>query len=237
MQLWSRFATSLLAALSLAAPGRSEGLVQLTLQGEVVFDGGALVELHVGFWKEGQVVPIDLRLHLGPKTSASDVGHLLVARLRQAGARVLFPGEGTPRSTLAEAFIEDVTLLSYRLEGGLSAIVTLCEQGPESVSFLPPLETERAGSVSICVSTFHPHTKKSGRITLRQELAAADNASSICQRLFETSLESGLVGDRPQGDRWRAVRAEDGSEVTGCSIKLDGKEADWGLVVRLSLPE
>jgi len=237
MQLRSRIALSLLAALSLAAPGHSEGLVQLTLQGEVALEGGALVELNVGFWKEGQVVPVDLRLHVGPSTSASDVGHLLVARLRRAGAKVLFPGEGTPRSTLAEAFIEDVTLLSYRLEGGLSAIVTLCEQGPESVSFLPPLELEREGSVSICVSTFHPHTKKSGRLTLRQDLAADDNASSICQKLFETSLETGLVGDRPRGDRWRPVRAEDGAEVTGCSIRLLGEGADWGLVVRLSVPE
>ncbi len=237
MLSWSRAALSLLALLSIVGPARSEGLVQLTLNGEIASKGGAMVELHVGFWDGNKTVPVDLRLHLADRTSASDVGHLLVSRLRAAGAKVLYPGEGNPRSELAQILIEDITLLSYRLERGLWATVTICEQGPESVSFQPPLELPGKAELSICTTTFHPHTKKPGRITLELETTAESTAASVCQQLFEQGLERGLVGDRPTSSQWRAVRTSMGAEVAGCSITLRSGSADWGLEVKLPVPQ
>lgn len=237
MLSWSRIALSLLAFLSFVCPARSEGLVQLTLNGEIASPGGAMVELHVGFWDGYKAVPVDLRLHLADRTSASDVGHLLVSRLRAAGAKVLYPGEGTPRSKLAQILIEDTTLLSYRLERGLWATVTTCEQGPESVSFRPPLEQPGQAELSICTTTFHPHTKKPGRITLELDTTPESTTASICQELFELGLEKGLVGDRPTPSQWRAVRTEMGADVNGCSITLRSRSADWGLEVKLPVPQ
>ena len=225
------------AALLLATPTRAEGMVQLSLHGQITSRGGAPVEIHVGYWNGKDVVAVDLNLHLAEMTTAQDVAHLLVSRLNRAGARVEYPAQHTSRPDPVQIFIESATLVSFRLGNGLWAGVTTCESGPEAIRFQPPLAQLESADILLCTTTFHAHTKKPGRKLMELEVDRYATSGAICELLFNQGLSQGLICDRPTADRWRPVKTSDGADVTGFSIELLSPGADWGLEVMLSVPQ
>lgn len=225
-----------LLPLSLSGALHAEGLVQLTLRGELASAGGAPVEIHLGFWNGERVEAVDLRLHLARGTTAHDLRSLLARRLDKAGADYVAPPSVDGRADRAQLFLEQATLVSLRLGHGLSAAVTTTEGAPENVHFLAPLEVRATTYVQVCVSTYHPHSKEPGRAVLNLEVSEDAMPSDICQRLFNDGLAQGLVCDRSTADRWRPTKTDDGAGVTGCSIDLGIGKADWGLEVLLEVP-
>ena len=231
-----RCALACFAPLLLLGTASAEGLVQLSLEGQLSTAGGAPMELHVGFWDGETVQSVDLRLHLAEGTTSHDLAMLLAARLRKAGADFQFPGEATASSS-AQLFLEDTTLVSLRLGHGLRAKVTTTDQAPESVRLLAPLEVKQSTEVLACVTTFNPHLKTPGRLRLVVKATGETEPSTICEELFTTGLERGLVSDRPSPDSWRPTKTSEGAVVIGCSIDLGASQADWGLEVRLAVPK
>lgn len=233
---WFHSVLTLVAALFLTALAGAEGMVQISLHGQITSRGGAPVEIHVGHWDGQKVVPVDLNLHLAEKTTAQDVAHLLVSRLKRAGATVEFPAANSNRSDSVQIFIEHTTLVSFRLGHGLWAGVTTCESGPEAIRFQVPLVQKESADILVCTTTFHPHLKKPGRTLVELDVDEFSTSGAICEILFNQGLAKGLIGDRPSADRWRPVKGTDGSLVTGFSIELLSPGADWGLEVMLSVP-
>ena len=233
---WFHSVLTLLAALFLTASAGAEGMVQISLHGQITSRGGAPVEIHVGYWNGKEVVAVDLNLHVAEMTTAQDVAHLLVSRLKRAGARVEYPAANASRPDPVQIFIEHTTLVSFRLGHGLWAGVTTCESGPEAIRFQIPLLQKESADISVCTTTFHPHTRKPGRTLLELDVDEFDTSGAICEVLFNQGLAKGLIGDRPSADRWRPVKGTDGSQVTGFSIELLSPGADWGLEVMLSVP-
>lgn len=230
----------LIGLLLLFAPftsARGEGLVQLTLNGSLYARGGAPVEVQWNHWDGSEVVETHMRLHLAERTGAFDVAFLIASRLRARGARVLFPAEHSGRESDVHLFVEDTTLLSVRLGSGLWSRVTICEGAPESVRFSKPLTTIEGAQLSINTSMFNAHTKKAGGVLLELDIDGHQSPTSICEQLFQQGLSKGLICDRPSPDRWTPVRGTDGSSLTGCSIELLSPGTDWGLEVRLSVPQ
>ena len=232
------FLTLFTAVCCLGGSSLAEGLAQLTLNGVIDSRGGAPVELHIGFAKGKEQRSVDLRLHLAQETSAVDVAALLVSRLRRAGAEVVFPAEHANRPGPAQIFIEDATRVSLRLGHGLWGSITIPQAAPRSVRVLTPLQERDRASLTICATTFHPHTKIPGRVLLDLEVDPKANSTTIAEALFNQGLahEDKLVGDRPTSDRWRPVKTTAGAEITGCSIELLSPGADWGLEVELDPP-
>ena len=181
-----------------------------------------------------------MRYHLANSTTAFDVAVLLVAKLRADGAKVVFPAEnsgtGSPEHAV-QVFVQNTTRISFRLDGGIWAEVTLCDQGPELVQFFKPLLRRRGALIAVSTSTWQEHTKKPGKTLLRVDADLLASTSSICEQLFSQGLSEGLVCDRPSADSWRPIRSSGGAVITGCSISLISEDSDWGLEVSLSLPE
>jgi len=226
-----------LAILVCLAGARAEGLVQLSLRGALASPGGAPVEVRWAAEVEpGQVREAGLRLHLARGTSAHALGTLLVQRLRQAGAKVLFPAEHGSAAGEVQIFVEASTRVSLRLAPGLSSSITTCEVAPSRVRLLKPLLHSEPARLTIQTSTFHAHTRLPGSVLLELPLDSSGTMAQTSEELFEQALANGLVGDRPSADSWRPVRGEDGATVTGCSIELDSERSDWGLEVQLELP-
>lgn len=229
-------ALRLVLPLFLLGTAQAEGLVQLTLRGQIATPGGAPMEVHLGFWDGKEVRSVDLRLHLAESTTARDLGVLLAARLRKAGGEFQFPGEHEGGERPAQLFIEDATLVSLRLGHGMTASVTTTQVVPKSVRFQAPIEALDVAQVSICVSTWHPHLKKPGRVSLSLNPAGDADPSTMCEALFTNGLEKGLISDRPRADLWSPTKTKNGAVLTGCSIDLSSKSGDWGLEVHLETP-
>lgn len=217
---------------------RAEGLVQLTLKGEVQTRGGAPVEIR---WTSkssttGKFEEVGLRLHLAEGTSAFDVATLLVGRLREAGAKVRFPGEKARQVHRVQVFVEATTQISLRLAPGMASTITTCDAAPTSVRFLSPLSHVARAMMMVQTTTFHPHSKKPGSILLEMGLDALRPPAEICESIFQQTLELGLVSERPTTSSWRPIKGADGAAVTGCSIELNSVNSDWGLEVSLEVP-
>ncbi len=209
-------------------------LVQLTLRGILLTPGGGLMEISSGFWRDGTEIRVDLSLHLAGGTSARDLATLLVARLRSAGAKLEYTGATSSNDSLAHIFLEHASLVRLRLGSGLSASITTTDAAPTSLRILVPIQTKDPANLSVCLTTFHPHTKLPGRLQLGLALEADADPSAICEKLFKDSLARGLVSDRPSADRWSPTRCTDGALITGCSMDLRSPNGDWGIEVRLA---
>ncbi|MCB9913636.1 MAG: hypothetical protein H6828_00640 [Planctomycetes bacterium] len=233
----ARFLALALLPLVLAGAARAEALVQLTLRGRVMVEGGAPVEVNVDFWDGTQTKSTSLRLHVANGTSASDVGRLLAGRLRRAGAELEDPAEGgVAEPLLANLFVHGATRVSLRLGYGLWSSVTVCEGVPQSLRVLPPQAEQGDLRLAIGISTFLTHTRTSARVDLALDVKPDAEPSEICERLFEQALAKGLQSERSTADRWTPTKVTDGAQLTGCSIDLAAQRGDWGLEVVLGEP-
>lgn len=229
------FLCSALLALSSAA-AKAEGLVQLTLQGEIGARGGAPVEVEIGIWDGSRVRDLSLNVHLAERTSAEELVFLLAARLRRLGAHVDLPGEAVASRGSAHVFIDAVTHVNLRLGHGLWGSVTLCDATPASVRFQPP-EIEKDGAeIHIAATTFHSHNRRLGRALVHIEVDRLTTSAQISEKLANESISLGWMADRPTPDRWAASRTSDGALITGCSIELLSPSADWRIEVALEVP-
>jgi len=231
----TRFAPAL-ALLSLAPPLAAEGLVQISLAGEISARGGALAEVEIGVWDGRKVRSLVMNLHLAERTSAHDLGTLIVSRLRAKGAQVDFPGERSSIGPRTQIFVARATHARLRLGHGMWATVTTCDAAPESVRFLPPEVAKEGAEIVLVASTFHPQTRKIGRAQIRYEMDEFANAATVSEAITKLSIRNGFLADRPSGERWHAERTKDGAYLTGCSIELLSPGADWRIEVELSVP-
>lgn len=230
-----RFAASL-AALTLAlasAPLRAQGLVQLSLQGEVATSGGALVEVGITFIVKGEPRNLELSLHLAERTTAADLAGLVRRSLDGGGGRALWTSEHSTDVRRANLFIEDVQALSLRLGHGLTAAVTLCEEAPAAVRVKPPLETKGGANLAITASTLHPHNKDHGRVSVELDIKERWSVSDVADALTTASIAKGWAAQCFEHETWRPEAMNDGSRVTGTSIELRSAAADWRLEVEL----
>ena len=224
-----------LAFLLLSAPSRAQGLIQLTFQGEITAEGGAPVEIEMGAFagKEEHVLP--LHAHLAQGTTATQVAGLLAHMLRrQSIEHRLFEeptrADGSPG--IAQLFVNDVTFVNLRLGHGLSVDVTLCQGGPQRLRIDAPRAYKMPAEISIYASTLHRQMQSSGKAIVRVTASTDDDAGDLAERLVHRSIESGWIARRPSVDSWSPVKMGDGSEIVGCSIRIE-TEGDWRLEVSL----
>jgi hypothetical protein len=236
----------LLVFLSLflwSSVGRAGGLVQLSIEGKLTPQAGAVVEV---IWETdgtAQKASEDiltggtetrLFLHLAQDTTAHDLARLLSAELKMRGAQGVFPGENTSHQGAAQIFVRGTTRLRLRLAPGLSATVTTCDSAPSKVQLLPPHAFPAPGTLVARTTTMHPHTRRVVSVLLTESFKGAQSAQSICEGIFIKALELELEVDRPTPDSWRPLRGVGGAAVIGCSIQLKSPGSDWGLDLMLA---
>ncbi len=213
---------------------RAQSLVQLSLEGAISPEGGAMVEiLWESTFPDQEPRAVNLRLHLAQGTSAHDLGQLLSQRLKAQNIAGIFPGPSAPKSGATHVFVNHTSVLRLRLPPGLSSKVTACESAPTRVRVLRADAFPGSGSILTNTTTLHPHTHKTGRVLVSTEFTAQESPDAICERLFVQGLAKDLVVDRPTQDSWRPIRGNGGTVVAGCSIELKTPGTDWGLELRM----
>lgn len=241
--------SSLIAALVagvfvLATPVAAEGLVQLTLDGFVARDGGALVEIGVGRPRPAPsddiYVPVEaleleevvLRVHLAQGTKAPDLANLLAARLDRVGFKVI-TRPATAETGQAHLFIEGVEEVRLRLDRGLRAKVTLCESLPASIRLSPPVGRSSPATILVGVSTLHEHTREQSIRTVSVEVDDQASAATVAEKLSETAIGQGWVCERPTPDSWVPNKMQDGSVLYGTSVQYTA-DRPWTLTVAVA---
>jgi len=229
-------ALPLLALLALSPPVAAEGLVQISLAGEISTPGGARVEVEIGVWDGVRVQDVVLNLHLAERTSAHDLGTLIVSRLRAKGAQVDFPGEGSSIGPRTQIFVARATHARLRLGHGMWATITTCDAAPESLRFLPPEVAKEGAEIVLVASTYHAQARNIGRAEVRYEMDEFASAATVSEGITTASIRGGFLADRPTGERWHSSKTKDGAFITGCSIELRSPGADWRVEVELAVP-
>ncbi|MCP3919828.1 MAG: hypothetical protein GY711_30200 [bacterium] len=218
-----------LALTSLAA---GQGLVQISLGGELTRRGGSRVELAVGAKIDGQARQVELDIHLAQGTSSSDFAQLVAARLSRAGFDVLAPMPREAQAAKSHVFVENTYFVRMRLGGGLIGTITTSELAPSEVRVDAPESMLEPANLLISASTRSPHTKKYGRSQFAVEFAKDDHPAQAINKIHKAALTAEWLGDRPTAHAWRPVRLVDGSIITGFSIGLESA-GDWRLEVTL----
>jgi len=227
-----------LAALFTFAPSaQAEGLVQLSLHGELSEPGGAFVQVEVDVWSsETGVKRHDLHAHLARGTSAHDLACLIYTRLSDAGVKVHFPSQAIGEPLETHLFIEQTTAINVRLGFGLWCEVTTCEEAPQWIRLVEPQLAKGGAKLALTATTYHEHLKRPGRLKLEMPITTESNTASISQTLSKLASENGWVGERPSPDSWSPIRSDLGAAVIACNIHFDSRQSDWRLEVQLFVP-
>ncbi|MCB9903575.1 MAG: hypothetical protein H6831_04130 [Planctomycetes bacterium] len=222
--------------VALAPAAAAEGLVQLSLHGELSEAGGAFVQVEVDVWHDTELRRHDLHAHLAQGTSAHELADLLATRLTEAGVQVRYSEADSAKDAAAQLFIEHTTALNLRLGFGLWGEVTTCEEAPKWIRLVEPQLAKGAARIDLTATTYHEHLKQPGRLKLSLPLTKDSNTASISQDFSRLAAENHWVGERPSPDRWTPLRSELGAAVIACNIRCESPEADWRLEVQLTVP-
>ena len=229
------FLPAVLVLAAAPALAHAEGLVQIVLEGEIVQDGGARIELELAYEArfEGRVseARTELGLHLAKRTSAADVALLLQRELQRSGAVVIAAPDGGER-TRASIFVDHTHAVALRLGRGLTAQLCLCEEAPALVRFLPPKEAKEAARFTLSASTEQPHTKERTRFDYAFDLAAGLSGEQAADVLTTGTIAKGWTGQNLDHQAWRPQSLSSGARVTGTCLALASK-GDWRLEVEL----
>lgn len=229
------FASLVLALAVCAGSARAQGLVQLTMAGEVDRTGGARVEVDVTVANaatRGEPRTLSLALFLAERTSAADLAVLLEKRLVAAGVRTVNTSEGQSARPVTCLFVEDVLSVGLRLGQGLRATVTLSEDRPESVRLLPPQDAKLDAELRVTASTWFAHDRKHGRLEFDARLAADQLSPRFADLLSGQATRAGWAGEVQRHEYWMpgAVASAGAVEAVNFDLQSSG---DWRIEVAL----
>jgi len=223
--------------VSIAAAGTSsaQGLVQLTLAGEIDRTGGARAEVEVTVANastNGEPRTLAYSFFLAERTSASDLAVLLEKRLNAAGVPTVNTSEGQAARPVTCLFVEDVLGVALRLGQGLRASVTLSEDRPASVRVLPPQDAKQDAELRITASTWMAHERQHSRIELETRLEAAFPVVRIADALSGQALRAGWPGEIQHHEFWMPGPVAGGAAVEAVNFDLQ-TSGDWRLEMAL----
>jgi hypothetical protein len=228
---------SFLAAASLSAtPAFAQGMVQLTLSGEVDRTGGARAEVEVTFVNgntNNEARTVAFGMFLAERTSAADLAVLIEKRFVSAGARAVNTSQGQPGRAVTCLFIEDVLGVSLRLGQGLRATVTLSEDRPQAVRVLPPEDAPQDAILRVTASTWFPHERVHKRAELETRLDPSLTASRMADLLANQAIRSGWPSEIERHETWLPGATAAAGLIQGASFDLI-TSGDWRLELVLT---
>lgn len=226
---------AILVGTVLCAPSRAQGLVQLTLAGEIAEYGGARVEVEMVLQSPESASPVRMSLVglLGQHTSAADLANLVTARLRLVGVSAISLGSHAPLLGPVNLYVDGVLSIGMRLGHGLSATVTLCEDRPASVKLTPGAESKKGADLKVVVLTTQDQTRSQGRFTISTQLVDDSQITDVGMRLVHAAIAQGWPAELKNHDTWCPAAATETERVTSCSFDLRS-QADWRLDVALA---
>jgi hypothetical protein len=225
----------LFVTTALASEPRAQGLVQLTLAGEVDRSGGARAEVEVTFANaqtEGEPRVFGFALFLAERTTAADLAVLLERRLSAAGLRTIHTSEGQAARPVSCLFLDDVLNVSLRLGQGLRATVTLSEDRPQSVRLLPPQDAKQDAELLVTASTWIAHERRHSRVELETHLDATSSSGRIATELASQGTKRGWIGEISRLELWMPAATAAGGEVEAVHFDLR-TSGDWRLEIAL----
>lgn len=219
----------------LVAPSRAQGLVQITLAGEIVEPGGARAEIDIGFVVPQTGLPARMTLAglFGQSTSAADLSNLVTARLQDYGVRAISLGSHAPLKGPVNLYVDGVTSVGLRLGHGLSAQLTLCEDRPGSVKLTPGAESRLGAEIDVVALTVQDQTRTNGRLTIHVKLDDDPEITDVGMRLVHAAIQQGWPAELKGHDTWCPAASTETERVTSCSFALRST-ADWRLDVALA---
>ena len=235
-----RFASLVLVLLAFAAHGsalRAQGLVQITLKGAVLEQGGSWCDLSVSAFdaQRGELQSVALALHAAEGTGAADLLQLLAGRLEARGVRVVRPAQvaGATQQPAHEIqwslFVEQCAGVSLRVPVGLQMSATTSEGAPYSVRVLP---AAGGGLLLVRASTHARADGTVGSLSCQVALTKTSGKDDIATALAAAAIEAGWRGSVDGRDTWLPGQVQDGSDVRGTSFVLTGAP---GATLQLSL--
>lgn len=214
---------------------RAQGLVQLSLQGEVTTPGGGRVEIEIAtFNPNAPSTPVVTRLNvlLGESTSAADLAVLLTKRLEGNFARVTSLGSNAPKLGPVNLFVEGVWSVGLRLGAGLSGNVTLCEDRPMSVKLTPGAEGRAGAKLRVVALTRLEHTQENGRFEVNAEFKDGSELTEVGTQVVRAAIGKGWPSELKGHDTWWPAPMTETSRILSCSFELKSS-ADWRIDVTL----
>jgi len=232
-----KFAAFLLLA-SIAGAGRAsaQGLVQLTLAGEIDRTGGARAEIDVTFANNatgGEPRTLSVSLFLAERTSAADLAVLLEKRLTAGGVHTVNASEGQAARPVTCLFLDEVLGVSLRLGQGLRASVTLSEDRPESVRLLPPQDAKQDAELRVTASTWLAHERRHGRVEIETRLEAAQPVARIADALASRATQAGWASEVQRHEVWMPGGTAAGGTIDAVNFDLHSG-GDWRLEIALA---
>lgn len=226
-----------LGAIVLCSPLRAQGLVELSLSGEITTKGGARVEIEVKTLDPNKPdVPAvtSLAVMLAERTSAADLGMLLAKRLETTSfVRVIWRGEGAPTHGPVNLFLDGVLGVGLRLGNGIEGRLTLCEDRPASVKLTPGLERRQGGEFRVVALTREDKSREMGRIGFVVKLDERSEITDVGTRLVHAAIGQGWPSELKGHDTWCPGPMTETQRVLSASLELDAA-ADWRLDVALA---
>jgi len=231
-----RLASILFAASCCVAPAAAQGMVQLTLSGEVDRTGGARAEVEVTFVNgntNNEARTVAFGMFLAERTSAADLAVLLEKRFVSAGARAVNTSQGQPARGVTCLFIEDVLGVSLRLGQGLRATVTLSEDRPLSVRIVPPEDAKQDAILRVTASTWFPHERLHKRAEMETRLDPTLTTTRIADLLANQAIRSGWPSEVDRHETWLPGTTASAGVIEGASFDLI-TSGDWRLEIALA---
>jgi hypothetical protein len=214
---------------------RAQGLVQLTLAGEVDRTGGARVEIEVTVANaatNGEARTLSYSWFLAERTSAADLGVLLGKRLTSGGVHLVNTSEGQAARPVTCLFLDDVLAVALRLGQGLRATVTLSEDSAQSVRLLPPVDAQQDAELLVAVSTWIPHERVHKRLELEARIEAAWPIVRIADGLSAQATRLGWPSEVQGHEAWLPSAIALGGTVDAVNFDLR-TSGDWRLEIAL----
>lgn len=229
-----RLASILVAASCCASPAVAQGMVQLTLSGEVDRTGGARAEVEVTFAStNNEARTVAFGMFLAERTSASDLGVLLEKRLVAAGARAVNTSEGQPARAVTCLFVEDVLAISLRLGQGLRSTVTLSEDRPHSVRIVPPEDARQDAILRVTASTWFAHERVHKRSEMETRLDPGLTTMRIADLLANQAIRASWPSEIERHETWLPGATAAAGLIVGASFDLI-TSGDWRLELVLA---
>ena len=236
-----RFAFLVFVLFAFAAHGsslRAQGLVQISLKGAVLEQGGSWCELSVSALdaQRGELQAVSLALHAAEGTGAADLLQLLAGRLEARGVRVVRPAQvaGATQQQAHEVqwslFVEQCAGVSLRVPLGLQSSATTSEGAPYSVRVLPA--SGGGGLLLVRASTHSRADGTVGSLSCQVALTKTTGKDDIATALAAAAIEAGWRGSVEGRDTWVPGLLQHGADVRGTSFVLTGAP---GATLQLSL--
>ncbi len=232
----SKLAAFLVLASALASvDAQAQGLVQVTLSGEIDRTGGARVEFDVTVVNaatKGEPRTLSYSWFLAERTTAADVAVLLEKRLSGSGVHAVNTSEGQAARAVNCLFFDDVISIAMRLGQGLRASVTLSEDRPLSVRLLPPVDAKQDAELLTTISTWIPHEREHRRVELQTRLEAAWPIVRVAEGLATQATRAGWDSEVHGHETWMPGAGISGGTIDAVSFDLR-TSGDWRIEIAL----